>query len=197
MDITGNISLPKFTTLSKSLSRRALIVAGGEGPGITRKMIEHNATLAYNTLISQYFISNDIYLMSVTTFMKEVVTHRAGLAAFKTYLNGLAGDDSINNLDLTIYLVGGGENGSFILNDTPHDYQTLPASRLAEWLDHLQSIKPGRVTLICDFDQSGSYIWEHTLPEGRERVTITSTGAESPAYFNTEGDISFSSFFHD
>ena len=35
------------------------------------------------------------------------------------------------------------------------------------------------------------------LPEGNQRITITSTGDETAAYFNSQGNISFSSFWWD
>ena len=75
MDRNGNISLPQFTTVSKNVSRRAIIVAGGTGPDINRQMIEHNAELAYNTLMSQHYGSDDIYFMSPTTFLEDVITY--------------------------------------------------------------------------------------------------------------------------
>ena len=63
-------------------------------------MIETNATLAYEALLSQLYTGDDIYFMSVT-----------GIPGFDTapsnpnlqnYLTTLAGDAGIENLDLTI-----------------------------------------------------------------------------------------------
>ena len=205
MDDQGNTSLPQFTIVPKSISRRAVIVAGGEGPGIGRGMIEHNARLAYNTLRSQHYSIDDIYLMSVTAFSVkeeddgEIITRSPTTGNFKgDFLDRhLIGDGSIATLDLTIYLIGGSEEGAFILNDEPDHYETLSASKLDEWLDEVQGAKPGRVTVICDFDRSGTFIREHTLSEGNQRITIASTGDESAAYFNSAGNISFSSFWWD
>jgi hypothetical protein len=134
--------------------------------------------------------------MSVTTFMEEV-DGSPDLFYLEDHLNKLATNPDIENLELTIYLIGASENGDFILNDDPDDYEILSASQLEEWLDDLQAVKPGRVTVICDFDQSGAFIDQHILPEGSQRITFTSTGEETAAYFNSQGNISFSSFLWD
>jgi hypothetical protein len=198
MDEHGNTSLPKFSLVPKNLTRRAIIVAGVTEPGLDRQMIEYNAELAYNTLISQHYDSEDIYFMSPTTFLEDVITYLPEIETFEVHLlNTLFNDESIETLDLTIYLIGASEEGAFIFNDDPDEYETLSASQLDEWLDALQAAKPGRTTVICDFDQSGSFIRHHTLPEGSQRITVTSTGDETAAYFNTAGNISFSSFWWD
>ncbi len=114
-------------------------MAGPEGPDITWQMIEHNAGLAYNTLISQHYGSGDIYFMSPTTFLEDVITYLPEIANFDDQLFTLASDEDIVTLDLTIYLIGGSEYGSLILNDDPDEYETLSASQLDEWLDDLQT----------------------------------------------------------
>ena len=72
----------------------------------------------------------------------------------------------------------------------------LNASDLDSWLDILQTAKPGRVTIVYDGDKSGSFMPPLTasLPPD-ERIMITSSGPDAPAYFSGEGDICFSSFF--
>ena len=191
MDGNNNTSIPRLTTVSRnySLTRKALIVAGGEGAGILRPLIEKSAGLAYQALKSQLYTDDDIYVMSVTDM--------AGLDAspslnnLESYINSFTGDSTIENLDLVIYLIGGGDTGSFKINDT----ESLTASALAGWLDGLQNSISCRVTLIYDADNSGSFILLLTPPEGKERILISSTCANDTAYFSEEGDISFSFFF--
>ncbi|MCK5187151.1 MAG: hypothetical protein KAR43_08460, partial [Deltaproteobacteria bacterium] len=116
------------------------------------------------------------------------------LEYLKEYIiNTLAHDLSIENLDLVIYLIGEGATGTFTMNDDP---EILDASEdLDAWLNILQEEKPGsRVTLIYDANKSGSFIPD-LASEEKERILITSSGANGAAYFSSEGDISFSSFF--
>ena len=113
----------------------------------------------------------------------------------QSYLNSLAGDADIENLDLTIYLIGEGDTETFTMNDDPSP-DILSASDLDTWLDSLQTAKPGSVKIIYDGDKSGSFISPLTTPiSSDERIIITSTGADAPAYFSGEGDTCFSSFF--
>ncbi len=190
MDRKGNTSDTEFTTLSRNLTRRAVIVGGGAGGELSHAMIEKNASLAYNALISQRYNANEINFMN-PLFTKPTTFYLGA------YLEGLAGDE---NLDLTIYLIGSGDTRTFTMNDDPEgmndDDKFLTASQLDAWLDVIQG-KPSRVTLIYDGNKSGSFIQALMPPEGKERIIIASTGPESAAYFKTEGSVSFSSFFWD
>jgi hypothetical protein len=197
MDKGGNISPPHFTTVSKNLTRRAIIVAGGEkiDTDPTRTMIEKYAELAYNTLISQFYTPAEIHFMSVTTFLQDIEIVDPTTFFFKNHLNHLAANVATDNLDLTIYLIGAGEDGSFTMNN---HQQILTASELDKWLDDLQKeIEHSRITLIYDGNKSGSFIPDLLPPEGKERIIITSTDSASAAYYNTDGNIAFSSFFWD
>ena len=156
-------------------------------------MINKNATLAYNALIAQFYDPADIYFMSVDGIPGFDVA--PSVFYLGRHLQDLANNGSIDNLDLSIYLIGAGDNGSFAMND---EEEILTASpQLEDWLDYLQNKKHSRVTLIYDGNKSGSFIHALMPPEGKERIIITSTGAESAAYFKTEGSVSFSSFFWD
>jgi hypothetical protein len=92
---------------------------------------------------------------------------------------------------VVVYLVGNGEEGAFELNDT----ETLLASDLDSLLDSLQDTIPGKVTVIYDACRSGSFLSSLTPSVDKERILISSTGENQPAYFLSEGDISFSKFF--
>ena len=191
MDRKGNTSIPKLTSVSRNyhLVRKAIIVAGGEGQGTLKSTIEKNAGLAYQALKSQLYTDDDIYFMSITGI--EGFDVSPSLAYLESYLNSLVGDSTIENLELVIYLIGGGVADTFKMNDT----ETLKASVLTKWLSTLQNSTSCRVMFIYDADSSGSFIPLLTPPGKNERILITSTGANEVAYFSEEGDIAFSSFF--
>ncbi|MBW1825113.1 MAG: hypothetical protein JRI87_11245, partial [Deltaproteobacteria bacterium] len=202
MDNNNNTSIPKITSVSHNyhLTRKAIIVAGGESASTTRSMINTNAGLAFNALHSQGYVYNendknndDIYFLSVTTFRTEVEGEPSN-SDLGNHINSLAGNGDIENLDLVIYLIGAGDTGTFMINDT----ETLTASQLYGFLNNLQNLKPCRVTLIYDADKSGSFIpvlYLPNPPQGKERILITSSNDNGSAYFSSEGDISFSYFF--
>jgi hypothetical protein len=196
LDRNSNTSIPKLTSVSRNyhVVKKAVIVAGGEGINLTRPMIEKNVGIAYDALKSQLYSDDDIYLMSATTFRAEV---DAGsyLSNLENYLNDLANDSSVENLDLVIYLIGEGDTKTFKVNDN-NPPEILIASNLDTWLDDLQNSLPkSRVTIIHDADKSGSFIPVLTPPLEKERIIITSSGESGVAYCNPEGNICFSSFF--
>ncbi len=200
-NMSGNPSNPRFTSISRNLTRSAVIVGGGAGGELNRTMIEKSTSLAYNAFIDQrYDPDEDIYFMSVTTFLPDVITYFPTVDNLESHLHRLANEVGMENLDLTIYLIGAGDTGTFAMNDDVNmsdEDKILTSSKLHEWLDNLQNQKQSRVTIIYDGNKSGSFIPALMPPEGKERIITTSTGAESAAYFKTEGNVSFSSFFWD
>jgi sugar lactone lactonase YvrE len=190
MDRHGNISPPHFTTVAKNLTRQAIIVAGGSGSGLSREMIEQNAGLAYTALISQGYTQKEIYFMSEgMPNSDEEPSFDTLETSFESLING-----SMENVDLTLYLIGEGDTETFAISDT----DTLDASTLAGWLNDLCTKKSCRTTLMYDGNKSGSFIPVLYLPnpvEGRERILITSAGEDTDAYFRDAGNICFSYFF--
>jgi glycosylphosphatidylinositol transamidase (GPIT) subunit GPI8 len=71
-----------------------------------------------------------------------------------------------------LYITGHGGDGSFRMSET----EVLKAEDLASWLNGLQQMMPGLVTLVYDACESGSFISRLAPPPpGRQRITITST----------------------
>ncbi len=199
MDRKGNTSQPKFMNLSRNLTRRAVIVAGGAGGELSRAMIEKNTLLAYNALLDQFYDPKDIYFMMSGSGI-DGVDGASSVKYLGLYLEDLSSNTQIDNLDLTIYLIGAGDTGTFVMNDDMNDdNKILTASQLYAWLNEIQEKKQARITLIYDGNKSGSFITapETISPDTTNRIVITSTGPESAAYFKTEGSICFSSFFWD
>jgi sugar lactone lactonase YvrE len=190
MDRNNTISQPQFTSISYHITRRAIIVAGGAEAGLM-PTVEANARLAYSTLDTQGYRSEEIYSTGFSGFPKP---SRLSLG---DYLERLAASD-FEYLDLLIYFIGEGYAETFIMNSEGDEDSFLPASQLAVWLDFIQdqNQKSCRVTLIYDANYAGSFI-ESLASSEKERIIIASTGRDEEAYFNEEGDICFSMFFWD
>ena len=67
--------------------------------------------------------------------------------------------------------------------------ETLSATLLKDWLNALQPTITGRIIVIYDACESGSFL--STLA-GDNRIIITSTSSGENAYFLTQGSLSFS-----
>jgi len=188
-DRLGNTATPLTTTVlvENPLRRRAIIVASGSQADDLWPAVEKNATLAYNSLIFQGYTDDDIYFMSPVSFSADVdalATPNNLYYAVETWAQS-------SSQDLVLYMVGNGGFKSFQINGSV----ALSAENLDTWLDNLQNSISGKVTVIYDACQSGSFIPALTPPEGKNRIIIASTPDYQPAYFLSEGDISFSAFF--
>ena len=192
-DRVGNTSEPQPTsvTVTNPLSRKALIVAGGHtinGSTLDSRWpaTEYNADLAYDALTFQGYGDDDVYYLSHTT--TAGVDGLAVLSNIDWAINTWAAS---NTQDLTLYLVGYGQDGAFEINDT----EQLTAAQLDAWLDTLQATLPGKVTLVNDADCAGSFLPATIPPTGADRIVIASTGAAGTAHFLADGKVSFSRFF--
>jgi streptogramin lyase len=188
-DRVGNTSIPQLTTVTveNPLTRKAIIVVGGDQSDDLWTAIEKSAELVYESLIFQGYTNLDIYFLSNVTFS-------AGVDASATWsnlnfaINTWAGQ---NSQDLVLYMVGNGSYQTFELNNS----ENLSATELDTWLDNLQDGISGKVVVIYDASLSGSFLPYLTPTEGKERILISSSSAIQSAYFLSDGDISFSRFF--
>jgi len=188
-DRIGNTSIPEITIVSveNPLRRRAIIVAGGAQADDLWPAIEKNATLVYEALSFQGYSDDDIYFMSPVTFSTGV----DGLSTLSNLSYAIETWAADSTKDLVIYLVGNGDTGTFDISTT----ETLAASDLDAWLDTLQTTLPGKVAIIYDACRSGSFLPLLIPPDGKERILISSTEDNQPAYFLWDGDISFSKYY--
>ncbi len=191
-DRIGNTSIPKITTVSVTnpLRRKAIIVAGGSQADTLWPAIERGAKLAYDALRFQGYKDDDIYFMSPVAFSSGYdVT--STLSNLQYAVMNWASD---NTQDVALYMIGRGNSGVFSISAS----ETLNAAELKTWLDTLQGIIPGAVTVVYDAPLSGSFLpLLKNPPSGKTRILLTSTGAAAPVYFLSDGDISFSRFFWD
>jgi hypothetical protein len=70
--------------------------------------------------------------------------------------------------------------------------EVLEAEDLASWLNELQDTMQGLVTIVYDACESGSFVSKLAPPSGKQRILITSTSPGEPAYFLSQGALSFS-----
>lgn len=184
-----------FRRRTVDTNAKAIIVAGGGAfPGNTIwDATQMNANFAYRALTYQGFTKESIcYLTSDTDLdlddngVLDDVDGDATWGNLRDAVTGWAADAD----SLVVYLVDHGGDGTFRLNDT----EVLSASELDAWLDALQATVPCKVIVVIDACNSGSFVSALTPPLGRERIVLTSCGADESAYFVTSGSVSFSSF---
>ena len=98
-----------------------------------------------------------------------------------------ATDPAAPAFDLLLFIVDHGGSEQFRLNETT----LLSAQELDTWLDELQETLPGKLVVIYDACQSGTFIPNLQPPAEKDRIVMTSAGDEN-AYFVNEGGLSFS-----
>ena len=192
-DAAGNTSEPHATsvTVTNPLTRKALIVAGAQTVnGVTLDArwpaTEYNAGVAYNTLKSQGYGDADIQFLSHTT-----TAGVDGLATWDSIEWAINTWAAANTQDFTLYLVGYGEDGAFVI----HDAENLTVTQLDTWLDDLQATLPGKVTIVNDTDQAATFLPFLLPPTGKQRIVVASTQVNQTAQFLVGGRISFSNYF--
>lgn len=188
-DSTGNISIPKLTTLTfeNPPARKAIILAGGTDNAGFQSAIEKSAELAYTAFNFQGYADKDIFFMTPAA-------SSPGTDALPT-LNNLtdaletwAGE---NTQDLVLYLIGKGDKTGLPLNDT----ERVSPEMLDNWLDTLQKNLSVKVLLVYDACEAGSFLPLLPPPAGKERIVIAGAGSDQNACFLSGGTISFSAFF--
>jgi len=186
-DRVGNTAAPQQLTVSVNtpLRRRALILAGGSLGDAQWPSTENAIRTAYRALRGQGYPNEDIrYYSAAATEGVDGANTKANL---QNALTAWAAEDT---QDLVVYLVaaGGGGNQSFRINAT----ESVTALELAGWLNSLQETLPGRVTVVIDSPQSGTFV---APLAGVSRTVATSTGPDQAAAFIAGGSVSFSSYF--
>lgn len=188
-DRIGNTSLPTETSVivQRAVSRKALIVAGVSAPnGGLWPAVEFAATAAYHALRFQGYSDADIYFLSQST-----TPGVDGLTVLSNVRWGLTQWAALHTQDVVLYLVGEGQPGAFVLNDS----EALTAAQFDMWLDQLQTEIPGRVTVVYDGSYSGSFLSTLLPDPDKSRVTILSTSPTQQAVFQGGGEVSFSKYF--
>ncbi len=199
----GNVELPGAVTfvstnLRDILRTKAIIVAGGNSDPSNKiwQATEKAANDAYEALRYQGYSPDDIYYLSSVSDSDGRIDEDSTYEELEYAIKSWAVDEKAT--ELTLFFVDHGKNEALIING-----KELSAEKLYKWLDDLQAdisdLK--RIILIFDACQSGSFInYVQNNPEmisqnQIERIIITSTAHNEPAYFLDKGVISFSCQF--
>jgi hypothetical protein len=190
-----NNRVQAFRKITTSSNNKAIIVAGG-GPYPGNNLwvaTQMSANFAYRTLTYQGYTKENIrYLTSanIDLDMNGVLDDVAGDAtnanlqnAILTWAAGVG--------DVIVYLVDHGGTDSFRMSGS----ETLSATQLSSWLNTLQNSITGKVIVIYDACESGSFVGDLMPPAGKSRIVIASTSPGESAYFVTQGSVSFSNYF--
>ncbi len=193
-ELPGAVTFVDSETYQKLKRQKAVIIAGSRSyprDGLWQ-FTEKATNGAYLTLLSQGYTRESIMYLSPNS---ETDVDSDG------FFNDVDGDATKANLkeaitvwaadatEVLIYMTDHGGRGTFQVNENEI---LLAEKELKPWLDDLQAVMPGRVILIYDACYSGSFIPLLTPPPGKERIIITSSGPEEPAWFHNNGLLSFS-----
>jgi Big-like domain-containing protein/chitobiase/beta-hexosaminidase-like protein/peptidase C13-like protein len=171
---------------------KAIIVAGG-GPFEGNSLwpaTRHVSNYAYRALLYQGYAKEDIQFLSPDLTIDVDGNGQLDdidAAATRANLQQAITTWASNAEDLILYFTDHGGNKTFMLGQD----DILDAADLDAWLDTLQATMTGRVIVIYDACQSGTFLPEMIPPVDRERIIITSASNE-PALFLEGGVLSFS-----
>jgi hypothetical protein len=186
MDAIGNMAVPSLTsvTVGNPRKRKAILVAGGESTDADWPAIESAASTAYRALRAQSYQDADIDFLSASTLHGiERGNALANLA------DALAPGRHGDAMEVVVLLAGNMEGDAFRLNDA----ESISATQLDAWLDALDAVVSGAITVITDADGAAAFNAGLTPSAGREaeRIRIASTTA-GEANFAGIGAVSFS-----
>ncbi|MEO5333970.1 MAG: pre-peptidase C-terminal domain-containing protein [Magnetococcus sp. YQC-5] len=190
------------TAVESEQDARAIIVAGGDLEDFLWPATKNVASFAYTVLRKKGISKQNIrYLgMDVNQDLdNDKVSDSDGLAtssALQDAIANWAGGYVNSKKPLILYMVDHGLPGQFLITKPRHGQaDILTSAKLQEWLNALQTKTGAKVILIMDSCYSGSFVHDLIPPKGMSRIVITSTDTKELAYFASDGDQSFSSFF--
>ncbi len=190
---TANQRIQLFKKIEPITSNNKAIIIAGGGDYQGNRLWDATqlcANFAYRTLIYQGFPKNAICYLSPDKDLDLDGNGKAddvyGKATNNNLQEAIAGCTGANKLIL--YLVDHGGRETFRMSDS----ENLYVSQLKTWLHELQTTMHGKIIIIYDACQSGSF-----LPAlvGNKRIVIASTSPDENSHFISQGSISFSDFF--
>jgi len=191
-----NHRIQLFSEAAVATNQKMIIVAGG-GPFEGNNLWDATQTcsnFAYHASTFQGFARETIHYLSANTSFDldgngslDDVDGDAQNQNLQEAITQWAGDAD----SLVLYLVDHGGAGTFRMSGT----QILHAADLNTWLDQLQQKISGRVIVIYDACESGSFLSLLRPSAGRKRIVISSTSPGEEAQFVSQGSVSFSNFF--
>ncbi|MEM9181718.1 MAG: C13 family peptidase [Pseudomonadota bacterium] len=205
LDSDGNTAQPKTTmvTVDNPLSRKAVVIVGGETGEEGHAISIANADRAFLALVEQGYgeaqcgIANPVCDNTCDNicFLKTESTVTQGFDSNTTAANireAIEGWGTDEAQDLTIYLAAAEEaGGAYRLGQT----ETLTAAALKGHLDVAQQTLGGTVTVVIEGSNSGGFISQLTPPGDEARILIASADAGEESLALVDGQVSFSRFF--
>jgi len=195
-----NCRIQKFKPVSLAENCKAVVVAGGGSfPGNNLwDATQMCANFACRALLHQGFTKDSLYYISSNpdldldgNGLADDVDADATNTNLQSALTTWAAEQ-LNGLptgDVVVYLVDHGGTGIFRMSGT----ETLSASALNGWLNTLQEGISGKVIVVYDACDSGSFL--SMLGAAPNRIVMTSTSPGEVAHFVSSGTVSFSNFF--
>jgi hypothetical protein len=188
-----------FRSISRPRAKAVVVAGGGPFPGNNLwDATQVSANFAYRALTYQGFTKETIYYLSSDTDLDldsngvaDDVDGDATNANLQSALTTWA-PEHLNGLptsDVVVYLVDHGGSGTFRMSGT----ETLSSAALNVWLTTLQEGISGKVVVVYDACDSGSFL--STLGAAPDRIVMTSTSPGEVAHFVSSGTVSFSNFF--
>ena len=175
-------------------AQKALFIVGGpigNGNNLWPSTLRA-AENGYRALLYQGFEKDEIQLLAPSFDLdfdgNDDFDDVDGLVSSSEIEQGLS-DWAKDASELVVYIIGHGGENRFQINKGG---ELLGASELAVWLDRFQAETGRRVTLIYDACRSGSFLATDLVTLTYDRVIITSSSGEQPAWFIDQGRISFS-----
>jgi DNA-binding beta-propeller fold protein YncE len=192
---TNNDRIQVFTPTTV-FGDKAIIVAGG-GPfkgNHIWDVTQVNANGAFKSLKDQGFAKESVYYLTADTDLDldgNGLLDDVDADATNEALRKAITEWAIDAHDVVVYLVDHGGEQTFRMSER----EILAAVDLDRWLDTLQQRISGKVVVIYDACESGSFVSRMTPPPGKQRIVITSTSPGEDARILNDGTISFSRFF--
>lgn len=177
-DKRGNNANPVTSLFltEESLLPKAIIMTSNASEPAATAIYEYLGNHAKNALTAQGFSEDRIKII-----------HGAAGAELQSAIVDWASDTD----NLTVFFVGDGQEATLI----PSPGNRISATALSSYLDLYQSSTSGHVNVIIDADDSGGFISELKNTTGFPRIVISSTEQNGKAFFETNGLVSFSSYF--
>ena len=195
--VNNRIQVLKSVTVVPGVSERKAIVVAGGGPFAGNSLWDTTqmlANYAYKTLTFQGYTKETIYYISADTDLDldgNGILDDVDADATNANLEDAITAWALDADDVVVYLANHGGDGTFRMSGT----EIMSATELDSWLDILQGSITGKLTVIYDACESGSFLDVLTPSSDQERILVMSTSPGENAYFVSKGTVSFSFFF--
>ncbi|MEE4355198.1 MAG: C13 family peptidase [Desulfococcaceae bacterium] len=204
LKLEEDITIKANFEITVTKNSKAIIVAGG-GPFAGNHIWDQTkicGDFAFRTLLCHRYARDKIKYFThdtaalVADCSNPPSKYRADGIPTKTELAKAIKEWAADADDLVLFLADHGGDNKFRLSGSEILYADEQGSEedLKGYLDYLQTktTMSGRVIVVYDACQSGSFISRIAAPPGKQRVVLTSASADQNAWFLSMGRLSFS-----